>query len=214
MKISNIPQYVKIGWNEFLRRNYVMPRHIKKLKNKDFTVFSSNCNGAVMCHDLKVRFNSPTVNLSMSAEDFLNFAENLDYYLTADIIEKKNSKESYPVGILGNDITLHFMHYKTFDEAVNKWNVRKKRVNKKNMFFMMTDRDGCTEALIRRFEALPYKNKLLFSARKYPDCKSVIFCKEYEKSNCVPILTEWRNWHGERLYDRYFDFVGWLNKNL
>ena len=57
--------------SEFLRKNIVMPKQRQRLKNTNFSVISSNCNGAVMCHDLGIQFNSPTVNLSMNAEDYL-----------------------------------------------------------------------------------------------------------------------------------------------
>lgn len=211
MKIRNIPQYIQISWNDFLRQKIIMPPKIRKLKNKDFTVIASNCNGGVMYHDFNLEFKTPTVNLSMNAEDYIKFIKNLEGYINSDIIELKNGGFSYPVGILGGDITLHFMHYKTFEDAVNKWNERKKRINWDNMFFMMTDRDGCTEDMVREFEQLSFKNKIIFTSKPYPNYKSVIFCKEYEKEKNVPIMTEWRNCRGERLYDRYFDFVDWLN---
>lgn len=211
MKIRNIPQYIQISWNDFLRKKIIMPPKIRKLKNKDFTVIASNCNGAVMCHDFNVRFNTPTVNLSMSAEDYLRLVNNLKFYLEAEIKEKKDTRLNYPVGILGEDITLFFIHYHTFEEAVTKWNKRKKRINWDNMFFMMTDRDGCTEDMIQEFDSLPFANKLIFTSKSYPQYHSAVYCQEFQNDTCVPILTEWRNWKGERLYDRYFDFVSWLN---
>ncbi len=211
MRVENVSSYIKICINEFLRKFFVMPSQKKKLKNRDFSIIASNCNGCVLTHDLGVRFMTPTVNLSMSAGDYLKFVKNMDYYLKAKIIEQKNSATDYPVGILGENIVLHFIHYKSFDEAVKKWDERKRRINKRNMFFMMTDRDGCTEEDIREFDSLPYRNKIIFTAKEYPQYKSTIFCKEFSGQTSVPILTEWRSVFGERLYDRYFDFVKWLN---
>jgi uncharacterized protein (DUF1919 family) len=164
-----------------------------------------------VCSDLGVRFNSPTVNLSMSAKDYLKFVKNLKYYLSTDIVENTDLLVNYPVGILGEDITLHFMHYRSFDDAVSKWNERKVRVNFDNIFYMMTDRDGCTEEDIKEFDSLPFEHKLLFSANPYPQYKSVVCCEEFREDDCVPVMTEWRNMWGERLYDRYFDFVKWFN---
>lgn len=211
MKIAHIPQYIKMYWNNCYRKFIIMPSYIRKLQNTNFSIISSNCNGGVACHDLKVRFNSPTVNLSMSAGDFLKFVKHLEYYVNTDIVERKDDTVTYPVGLLGNEILLHFMHYNSFEEAVKKWNERKKRINYQNLFLMMTDRDGCTEAMIKEFDRLPYKNKILFSASDYPELKSVVYCSEFSDKECVPILTEWRNMRGERLYDRYFDVVEWLN---
>lgn len=213
MKIKNCFEYVKIFICQWNRKHIIMPEQTKKLKNYDFSVIASNCNGCVICSDLGVRFNSPTVNLSMSAKDYIKFVTNMDYYLNADIEEKKISSANYPVGILGGDITLHFMHYATFEQAVRKWNQRKKRIRYDNLFFMMTDRDGCTEEDIKIFNELPFKNKMIFTAKAYPQYESAVFCEEFKEEKTVPIMSEWRNIKGERLYDRYFDFVGWFNGN-
>ena len=128
MKIAHIPQYVKMYWNNYYRKFIIMPSYIKKLQNTNFSIISSNCNGGVVCHDLKIRFNSPTVNLFMSAEYFLKFVKHLEYYLNTDIVEIKDDTVTYPVGLLGNEILLHYMHYNSFEEAVQKWNERKKEL--------------------------------------------------------------------------------------
>ena len=80
-----------------------------------------NCIGGVLAHDLGIRFNSPTVNLYMRAEDFIRFCENLDDYLAIDemtpctdaaIIDDR----TYPVACLG-DLVLFLVHYPSVEEA-------------------------------------------------------------------------------------------------
>ena len=44
------------------RKVYRMILRIK-LKNKDFSIISSNCNGGVILSDLNIKFNTPTINL-------------------------------------------------------------------------------------------------------------------------------------------------------
>ncbi|MDE6474829.1 MAG: DUF1919 domain-containing protein [Clostridia bacterium] len=66
------------------------------------------------------------------------------------------------VGILNNEIKINGIHYKTFEELKNKWNERKMRVNYNNIFIIGSYRDGCTDELVERFCALPYKNKVFF----------------------------------------------------
>ena len=58
------------------RREKLLADQVRRLKNSGVTVFSSNCVGAVACHDLGMRFNSPTVNLFMKPADYLRFLGN------------------------------------------------------------------------------------------------------------------------------------------
>lgn len=44
-----------------------------KLLNDKFTIFSSNCTGGVISHDLGCRFYSPTVNFYFMAKDYVRF---------------------------------------------------------------------------------------------------------------------------------------------
>lgn len=113
-------------------------------------------------------------------------------------------------GLLGEKIKVYFMHYKSFEEAKNKWYERVERINYNNLFFMMTDRDNCTEEEIRKFQNLPYNNKVLFTSKKYTKYPCTIFCEEYKDKSCVGILSDYRNITGERIYERYFDYVSWL----
>jgi uncharacterized protein (DUF1919 family) len=63
----------------------------------------------------------------------------MDYYLSLPLIENtvESFKTEYPVGQLG-DITLHFNHYKSFEEAKEIYNRRKDRINKHNLLIVLT----------------------------------------------------------------------------
>ena len=65
-----------------------------------------------------------------------------------------------PTGLLG-DIKVHFVPYKNFEEEA-KWKERKQRINWDNLFFIGSERGDCTYETVRRFEQLPYKNKVIF----------------------------------------------------
>lgn len=210
MSFKKIPAYIKLRIEQFNRDHIINRKLRKKLRNKDFSIIASTCNGGVLTSDLGVRFNSPFVNLWIYPGDFIKMLENLNSYLNHDLLESKNEPYSYPVGVL-DDIKLYFMHYGSFDEAKEKWDRRKKRINYNNLFIMFTDRDGCTEEQLKRFDSLPYKNKVVFTAKQHKDIKSAVWCEEFSQESEVPVLTLYRNISGERLYDRYFDFVGWLN---
>ena len=101
-------------YRAFLRRR-LNAENRKNLTNENFTILCNNCVWGVILHELGERFNSPTVNLFFSAEDYLKFLERLDYYLKQPLIEVESDKD-YPVARLDN-ITIYFMHYSSFDEA-------------------------------------------------------------------------------------------------
>lgn len=194
----------------FIRELVINKRNRIHLTNKNFSVISSNCNGAFILHDLKQPFNSPTVNLYMDAKDYIEFLENIDYYLKCDLIEKTDEKYNYPLGRL-DDIVIHFMHYRSFEQAKVKWNERKQRINTQNLFIMMCDRDGCTEEIIRRFDKLSYKNKVIFTHLSYPDIKSAYYIRGFENEKEVGHLFKYKTIFSIHKYYDDFDYVKWFN---
>ena len=101
----------------------------KSLKNKTMSVIASNCNGALILHDLGVRFNSPFVNLWIKPKDYIKLLKDFDRYMAADLSEVFEDGISYPIGKL-DDISIYFQHYESFEQAKEKWDERKKRIDK------------------------------------------------------------------------------------
>lgn len=195
------------------RHEQLMKTYQKRLIRKDTTIISMNCTGGILSHDLNLKFLSPTVNLYFRAEDFIKFCERLDYYLSIDTFtECKDPKivgdRKYPIAYL-DDIVVFFVHYKSFSEAVSKWNERKKRVNKDNIAIFNTDREGMTESLKQRFEKLPYR-KVMFVNHPQPKYKSCFYIPGYESEQSVGIITDHDSWDGKRPID-IFDWVTFLN---
>ena len=60
----------------------------------------------------------------------------------------------YPQGRL-DDVLIHFLHYKTFDEAKICWEKRKKRICYDNIFVIMTDQQNCTLEDMSEFDTVP-----------------------------------------------------------
>ena len=52
----------------------------RELRNTDFSLLTPNCMGGILLHDLGLRFLSPTVNLMMRQNEFLQFVLHLDEY--------------------------------------------------------------------------------------------------------------------------------------
>ncbi|MBE6067110.1 MAG: DUF1919 domain-containing protein [Clostridium lundense] len=181
----------------------------RKLKNKDFSLISSNCNGGFIMHDLDLKFLTPTVNLFFFPEDFIKFIENLNFYLQQKLEFTTKEGYKYPIGKL-YDIEIHFMHYSNEEEAKEKWGERSKRINYDNLYIMMTDRDGCTEEIIKRFNNLSYKNKVLFTNKEYKQYSSTFYIKGFENQEGIGHIFKFKNIFGKKYYDN-FNYINWFN---
>ena len=78
----------------------------------------------------------------MTGEDYIKALENWQDFLNTEIVEDTSGDETYPVGIGYSGIKIRFVHYDTFDKAIEKWNQRKARINPDNIAFMFTNYAG------------------------------------------------------------------------
>lgn len=209
--------------NRWLRLRSVIPQKRAKLVKKDISILCNNCTGGLILHDLGLRFDSPTINMFFRGLDFFDFIEHFEYYITKPLVQIPNLKydsatPDYPVAIIsgdGNfkDIELHFLHYKTFDEANEKWETRKARLHMDSLYVIWTFMGmEPNEELYIRAQNLPVKNKVLFvnhpvNQEKYPD---FFYIKGFENQVGTGLLGNFMNLKGERYYDQ-FDYVEWIN---
>jgi uncharacterized protein (DUF1919 family) len=189
-----------------------------KLKNKNFSILGNNCVLIGIYHKFGLPFSSPTIGLFFFPEDYIKFLENLNWYLKQPIQFSHTTKHisalklrkainrNYPIGILG-DIEIHFMHYTTQEEALEKWNRRLLRINYNNLFILFSDSEPeeYREELLERFERLPFEHKIFFSSKPNDKYKSVVFVEDYAGAVSVNDLT------CNRKYEKYIDLVKWLN---
>lgn len=186
----------------------------KRLKNKDFTILAPTCIAGVMYHELGKQFMSPTINLWMYDKDFLKFVHNLKEYLSYEL-EFVHGIDKTPTAYL-KDILIHFNHYHSDEEAREKWNERKKRVNYDNLYIIMADQpDGgvITKEDVESLRDVPCKNKMVFTIKDYPHLDYVMKLPKDPDKECVnmymfdksKILARYR-------WEREWDFVSWLNK--
>ena len=109
------------------------------------------------------------------------------------------------------DIEIRFNHYKTFDEAVAKWEERKQRINWDNLFVLGIDGDNCSYETMRRFDMLPYENKVIFTHIPYPEIKSSYYIPGFEREEGVGVLLYFKKQFLVRRYLDDFDYVAFLN---
>lgn len=186
------------------------------LKNKDFTIISNNCWGGFVYQKFNLEYRTPFIGLFLYAPDYIELLENFDELISKELefigadkskyksdLIKNGTFNKYPIGILGDNVEIHFLHYHSIEEAITKWNKRLSRINRDNMLVKFSDRDLCTDDLIYRFDRLKFKNKICFASKEFEENKSVITFKEFLGKECVE--NEWE------YYSNYIDIKKMLN---
>ncbi len=189
------------------------------VKSKDFTIISNNCWGGGIYENMNLQYNSPTVGLFFYAPCYIKFLSNLKENLSKEIefVSKSIYEEAnedrekrnlnYPIGKI-DDIEIHFLHYKSEIEALEKWKRRALRVNFNKLFVKFCDRDLCTLKEIEQFSKLNLQNKVFFSSKKLNLLSFCIYLEDYKENCFVGSLYE-HPW----MYRKKFSVVNWLNRN-
>lgn len=187
-----------------------------RLKNHEFCIICNNCFGGHLYEVTNRPYNTPTVGLYFFAEDYIKFIENLKNYLTEDInfIQQSRFEEchvehqtlNYPIGILSNNLEIHFLHYKSEEEAKTKWNRRKARIIENKILVIMNDQNRFSENLMDRFNTIKFPK--VFLSAKPREGKNVKYISYYKNKDAV----------GDMYNDKFkcfrdFDLVEWV-KNI
>ncbi len=213
-------------WHKCIRKLCVIWKYFfyLQLRRKNITIISNNCIAGYIYNNFGLKFLSPTINVQIKPDDFIKFCENLDSYISEEIIEVKNPDDldfkalgggniDFPVGKI-KDITIYFQHYESFKCGVDKWNERKKRINHSQLFFILCDtycngKTVCDKKIVNDFLSIPYKNKLFVT-------DNVLY---KNSKNCCYIDSKGDFWYNinPKIKKRYFfvfDFKKWfLSKN-
>ena len=196
---------IKTIWRFPFQRIYRL-----KLRNQHFSLITCNCIGGALSHDLGHQFRSPTVNLIIP--EYLKFVENLPYYLKTPIAKGNGvTSQGWPIGIVG-DIQILGVHYQSYDDLSQAWEKRRKRVNFDNIFLIATDEYIKTPQDIEAFSSLPYP-KVLFKSHNEINYDFEVYIPGPDTRDNVGDLLRYANVSGVRLFEKYFDCIGWLNAN-
>ena len=129
----------------------------------------------------------------------------------------KNSKYNYPL-IQCEDIKIHAVHYKGLEDFKGKWISRGKRIDYKNLYVIMSERDGCTYENIQAFDKLPYKHKVIFVHKSMPEIKSACYIPGTELNGTdgqwVQPLTSYIHRFSCKRYIDLFDYVEFFNTGI
>ncbi len=209
MKISRVLKDAIRFW-------YYMPKRLR-LKNHNPTILCSNCIGGMIYHDMRLKFQSPTVNLFIRHNDFMEFLENIEYYLNCDIEQIYEESVTYPIGQMkrgSESVKLYFVHYPTFENAIEKWRERCTRVDLDNAFVIMEYMQiNESDRLWKRFCALPFKYKALLTGDtsfEHPDLVHIDMYNEPYVNGRIFSIKPGKILH--RWLDD-FDYVSFFNRN-
>jgi uncharacterized protein (DUF1919 family) len=186
----------------------------KRTRFNDFTIISNDCWGAEVYRYLDVEFSTPFIGLFFMAPCYIKLLQNLELNLRSPLrfttVSKYNHQNewrlntgnNYPIGVINNDIEIHFIHFKSEDEAREKWNRRLARINYNKLFIKFDcGKDLCSYQLIEAFESLPFHNKICLSPQPFKEFKSIIYIKHWETDGAKMFLKALK----------CFDVIGWIN---
>ena len=151
-------------------RKIFSPFYRLRLKSKDFTIISNNCWGGIIYDKLGIQYQTPTIGCYFFSNDYIKFISNLKYYLNVDLKQINFEDSQYKNfidcnSIIGKleDIEIIFVHYTSFNEAYEKWNRRKKRINYRYILIKYSDQNNFEEKNFTGFVNLNYKNKFFIT---------------------------------------------------
>ena len=198
-------------------QNQLCKKDILLLKNKKFVIIANNCWGGEIYHWFKRPYNSPFIGLYLHGPCFVKLLSNFNRYMSQELKFVNSTKYSdiepnYPVAIL-DDVEIHFLHYKSENEAREKWTRRTSRMleesNKDNYYFKICDLNNGSEAVLKKFHALPFKNKVSFGVKNYASLKDKNHIKIRESGKNRGLHVP----NGVKLFKLsflYFDIPKWL----
>lgn len=211
-KIKNrISHYADVFYNKYYPPQiFFRNKQRRRLKNRNFTLLTGNCVGGYIYHQLGLKFTSPTINMMILNRDFKKLITNLNYYMSLSPVPYISPDfPDIPAAILG-DIILHFTHYKTFEEGRDAWNNRKKRIDYHNLYIIISD-INLTDQDIKELSDVKCKKLVVMTSRDfdYDYCLNIPIFKGMEHVGELLGKTISGKWK----FEKYFDFVGWVNSN-
>lgn len=214
MPAHSVSALIKGGRNA-LRDATVGKEMRRRLQVDQITLVASDCTGGCLYHDLRLRFDSPFINMFLPASDYVRVVSDLTGYLAEPLVGAPEIDGfPYPVARLG-DAIVHLVHYKTLAEARRKWDERVERFDYKCPLFIMNDRNGFSHADGIAFKDAVGQHGVLFVHDDFrPEGLNVCFIESRPNEGHVPIMTAYtRDLSVHRNYDA-FDFVAWINSSI
>jgi uncharacterized protein (DUF1919 family) len=188
-------------------------RSITRLRKTQFCLVSNNCLGRRLYQILGRDYNTPFVGLFMMPECFTELVVNFKDYMSREIQfvneskypthnQQRNSGRHYPIGRLGNT-EIHFLHYKSEQEALEKWNRRKRRIDYDHLYYVMVANGPYNEAMLTNFAGPNPNNKVCFHRQQGNQLPTGIYIPS-ENPEMGNLYSQYQRFVG------YFNFADWI----
>jgi uncharacterized protein (DUF1919 family) len=159
---------------------------------KDCTVISNDCWGGSLYQDFGWEYRTPFVGLAIMAPCYIRMISDLEDHMKSPLRFKDFSKykemddnrkllkELYPIGVLGDDLEIHFFHYQDEAEARAKWERRVKRINWSFLAVKFSvDKDYSSYELLQQFDRMHFARRIAFSKDAHPELQHVVQVSNY-----------------------------------
>jgi uncharacterized protein (DUF1919 family) len=192
------------------------------LKKMNFIIVSNNCWGGEFYKHFNLPFNTPFIGLYLYPDCYIKLLKNWPdvmhselKFRTGNKSKYKNSPFDFPIGVIDDDIEIHFMHYSSEEEAKSKWQRRTNRMleqmssSNSNLYFKLCDKCDATMDQIKEFQSLPFKNKVSFTQRPFEIENNISLLPQHLEDHETPT--------GIQLFfvsQYYFDIVYWINNGI
>jgi uncharacterized protein (DUF1919 family) len=190
-------------------------RDRRRIRPEPFTIVANDCWGPEVYQHLGRPYATPFVGLFVQGPCFIRLISDLDHYLGAELEFTERSRYDdvngprdrgevplTPMGVLGGDVEIHFVHLPSEHEARDKWQRRVERINPERIAVKAcSGKDGFTDELLREFDALPFERKVVFTDQPVPGVGSAVVLSPYVTNGALQFP-----------YSRgRFDVIRWLN---
>jgi uncharacterized protein (DUF1919 family) len=152
------------------------PAYQARLERRDFSIVCANCWGAEAYRHLEVPYLTPFVGMFIEAPCYMRLLGDLRGFLAEpftftersryphiNALRDSGRRSRYPIGVLRDEVEVHFLHYSEPDDAADKWARRAERVNWDNLYVSLLEYGPAETAVLEEFDALPYERKLVLT---------------------------------------------------
>lgn len=196
-----------------------------RVKSRNFTVVSNDCWGSAVYPALGLAYQTPFVGLFIWFECYLKLLTNFRQLMTSAVRFTDHSRypainerratgilrQDYPIGLLGDDVEVHFLHYSSDVDARTKWERRISRMtfdqDRLYVRFAATETVPTLQEMAA-FDALPYPHKVMFLGGEETRFQSAVCIPSGDGSLQAPA-----GMHRDEFIfaGRSFDLADWLN---
>lgn len=185
-----------------------------RVSARKFSIISNDCFGGMAYEELGRRYDSPFVGLFVLPEDYMQLLRKLRFYCEQPLMFTAQSRHSkvnewreiiqkqYPIGMLGDGVEIHFLHYLNESDAQAKWERRVQRIHWDNLLVKICwHEDPRMEPWLREFDAMPFPHKVSLVPREVAGVRSAVPLRDYTTDGTAQY---WRA-------HLHFDVAAWLH---